>query len=151
MTFHLKESKATFSALKSRLFSAGKSPFQHTNLVFEFRISNSKKGIPEQWQKGEWKPVFLKSRLFPSLFEQWLKSEKVPYHPRVKTAAPTQWNLKLRGSLGRNWNKNLKTFASCYLQSPPTPDFTPLPPWFSWTWDFYKQQLKVGGGLALYT
>jgi hypothetical protein len=79
VTFHLKESKATFSALKSRLFSAGKSPFQRTNRVFEFRISNSKKGIPEQWHKGEWKPAFLKSRLFPNVFEQWLKSEKGPY------------------------------------------------------------------------
>jgi hypothetical protein len=30
--------------------------------------------------------------------------------------------------LGRNWDKSLKTFPPCYLQSPLLMDFTPLPP-----------------------
>ncbi len=34
--------------------------------------------------------------------------------------------LEYRGVfLGRNWDKNLKTFAPCYSQSPPPADFTP--------------------------
>jgi hypothetical protein len=32
------------------------------------------------------------------------------------------------GVIGHNWDKNLKTFASCYSQSPPPADFTPPPP-----------------------
>ncbi len=38
--------------------------------------------------------------------------------------------------------KNLKTFASCYSQSPPPAYFTPPPRmilWFSCTWDFYRK------------
>jgi hypothetical protein len=42
------------------------------------------------------------------------------------------------GILGRNWDKNLKTFAPCYSQSPPLTDFTH-------PYGFLQQQLKVGG------
>ena len=155
MTFHLKESKATFSALKSRLFSAGKSPFQRTNRVFELRISNSKNGIPEQYRKVNENPHFWKVGFSPMFSNNGWKVKRylISNPPRKQLFLRSGiWSrLSWGGILGRNWDKNFKTFASCYLQSPPTADFIPLLPWFSWTWDFYKKQLKVGGGLALYT
>jgi hypothetical protein len=40
----------------------------------------------------------------------------------------------------------LNTFAPCYSQSPPPADFTPPPP----PW-FFGLELKVDGGLALFT
>jgi hypothetical protein len=50
--------------------------------------------------------------------------------------------------LGRNWDKNLRTFAPCYSQSPPPADFTP--PMFVFNLRFLHQQLKVGGSLDLF-
>ncbi len=61
-----------------------------------------------------------------------------------------------RGFLGRNRDNNLKTIAPRYLQSPPTADFTVLPPpppsppnphcFLGLEISTYKQQLKMGGG-----
>jgi hypothetical protein len=45
--------------------------------------------------------------------------------------------------------KNLKAFAPCYSQSPPPADFTP--PYVFLDLICLRQQLKVGGGLALFT
>ncbi len=57
---------------------------------------------------------------------------------------------KLGCILGRNWDKNLKIFASCCSQSPLPADFTlPYCPFLNFR--FLQQQLKVGGGLALVT
>ncbi len=57
--------------------------------------------------------------------------------------------LLLRGILGRNWDKNLKTFAPCYSQSPPPADLAPTMVFLDLR--FLQQQLKVGGGLVLFT
>ncbi len=51
--------------------------------------------------------------------------------------------------LGNNLDKNLKTFAPYYSQSPPPADFTP--PMVFLNLRFLQHQLKVGGGLALFT
>ncbi len=45
------------------------------------------------------------------------------------------------GILGRNWDKNLKTVATCFSQSPPPADFTPPCGILSLT--FLQQQLKL--------
>jgi hypothetical protein len=57
-------------------------------------------------------------------------------------------NLSRRGILGRNGDENLKTFSPCYSQSSPlTFLLTPMV-----LLDlFLQQQLKVGGGLAVFT
>ncbi len=45
--------------------------------------------------------------------------------------------------------KNLKTFAPCYSKSPPPAGFTP--PTIFLDLRLLHQQLKIGGGLALFT
>jgi hypothetical protein len=52
--------------------------------------------------------------------------------------------------LGRNWDKNVKTFATCYSQTPQPAECTP--PFYGFLdFKFLQQQLKVCGGLALFT
>jgi hypothetical protein len=52
--------------------------------------------------------------------------------------------------LDRIWDKNLTTFAPCYPKSPPDADFT-TPLYGFLEREILKPQLKVGGGLALFT
>ncbi len=62
----------------------------------------------------------------------------------IVTKAPTKvFHLQYRGRiLGRNWEKNLKTFPPCSLQSPLLADFTPHLwfSWFSWIWDLERRK-----------
>ncbi len=55
-----------------------------------------------------------------------------------------RYKVHRMGMHGRSWDKNFKTFAPCYSQSPPPADFTfnRLPHGFSWTWDFYSNSWK---------
>ncbi len=55
--------------------------------------------------------------------------------------------LYRRGILGRNWDKNLKTFAQCYSQSPQPGDFT-SPYGFLGLLGFLQATAESGWGLV---
>jgi hypothetical protein len=50
------------------------------------------------------------------------------------------------GILRRNWDKNPKTFAPCYSQSPPPEDFTP--PYVFFYLGFLQATAESGRGLC---